>query len=146
MHFYSKVRSIWASQPHRTSFFIRSLWVSSHDVLEMIALASESFTPLVSSRVDNILVTQDCIRTESAAVSVHQRCACLSGKQRHNKYENLCRLETETLPLQNQCVDVLNCCNIICQLLQPVKSRRGELEYADVTHWWKPSYVKYTKV
>jgi len=29
-------------------------------VLEMIALASESFTPLVSSRVDNVLVTQDC--------------------------------------------------------------------------------------
>ena len=29
-------------------------------MLEMIALASESFTPLVSSRVGNVLVTQDC--------------------------------------------------------------------------------------
>ena len=42
MHLYSKVCSIWASQSHTEISHIQSLWVSSHGVLKLNALHTNS--------------------------------------------------------------------------------------------------------
>jgi len=58
LHFDNKVQNTWAIQSHRTSR-VRSLWLSSHDVLEMSAIHMntcwKSFSPLVNSHVKNVL-------------------------------------------------------------------------------------------
>ena len=68
MHFYSKVRSIWASQPHRTSH-VRSLRVSSRDVLEMMPFIFRIFISAVDvCLVNTFLHGRPCLIVYSVEI------------------------------------------------------------------------------